>query len=60
MKSDTPLLSTEYNSPIVVKILIHEGAKMKLILESDQITMSEHAPHDDYMTIRGNTVDEKI
>jgi hypothetical protein len=29
-------------------------------LERDQVTMSEHAPHDDCMTIRDNTVDEKI
>ena len=31
---------------------------MKLILESDQVTMSEHEP-DDCMTVCGNTADEK-
>jgi hypothetical protein len=60
MKSDTPLLPTQYNSLIVVQIFKNEGAKTKLILERDQVTMSEHAPHDDCMTIRDNTVDEKI
>jgi hypothetical protein len=52
MKSDTPLLPTEYNSFIVVQIL-KNGAKMKLILENDQVTMSEHVPHNGCMAIRG-------
>ena len=42
----------------MVQILKNEGSKMKLISESDQITMSECEP-DDCITMCGNTVDEK-
>ena len=45
--SGSPLLPTEYNSLIVVQFLKNEGAKTKLILESNQVTMSEHVPHYD-------------
>jgi hypothetical protein len=46
-KSDTPLLPTEYNCLIGVQTLKNKGNKMKLILESNQVTMSEHEPDDD-------------
>ena len=42
----------------MVQILKNEGTKIKLILESNQATMSEREP-DDCMTVCGNTVDEK-
>jgi hypothetical protein len=48
-KRDTLLLPAEYNI-IMVQILKNEGTNMKLILVTDQITMSEHDPDDDCTT----------